>query len=223
MRWRGRLRHLRERWSVVHCRVPHLRARRRLRSVRPSPGRAGEALAHRPADGSGDRGGADGELPHREQVQRQVERARAEGAELLCGGTPPHDAALRAGALLHADRPGGRRQPDGDCPGGSVRSGGVRAAVPRRGRPRSSRPTTPCSGWRAGCGPRTTRRRFASLAASRPGPSGSTPIGRSPSRRRSAASRPAAWDARRASRGCARTWRRRASTSGLNERPIAWP
>ena len=38
--------------------------------------------------------------PHREQVQRQVERARTEGAEVLYGGTPPHDASLRAGAYF---------------------------------------------------------------------------------------------------------------------------
>ena len=38
--------------------------------------------------------------PHREQVQRQVERARTEGAEVLCGGTPPDEAALRAGAYF---------------------------------------------------------------------------------------------------------------------------
>jgi acyl-CoA reductase-like NAD-dependent aldehyde dehydrogenase len=39
-------------------------------------------------------------FPHRDQVQRQVERARAEGAELLCGGTPPHEASLRSGAYF---------------------------------------------------------------------------------------------------------------------------
>jgi aldehyde dehydrogenase (NAD+) len=39
-------------------------------------------------------------FPHREQVHRQVDRARTEGAELLCGGAPPHDAALRSGAYF---------------------------------------------------------------------------------------------------------------------------
>ena len=39
-------------------------------------------------------------FPHREQVQRQVERARTEGADVLCGGTPPADAGLRGGAYF---------------------------------------------------------------------------------------------------------------------------
>jgi aldehyde dehydrogenase (NAD+) len=33
-------------------------------------------------------------------VQQQVQRARADGAELLSGGTPPDDAALRSGAYF---------------------------------------------------------------------------------------------------------------------------
>jgi betaine-aldehyde dehydrogenase len=39
-------------------------------------------------------------FPHRDQVQRQVERARADGAQLLCGGAPPQDGALRSGAYF---------------------------------------------------------------------------------------------------------------------------
>jgi betaine-aldehyde dehydrogenase len=39
-------------------------------------------------------------FPHRDQVLRQVEQARSEGAELLCGGAPPSDPSLRAGAYF---------------------------------------------------------------------------------------------------------------------------
>ena len=39
-------------------------------------------------------------FPHRDQVQRQVERARAEGAEVLCGGAPPRMPSLRSGAYF---------------------------------------------------------------------------------------------------------------------------
>ncbi|MEO8257544.1 MAG: aldehyde dehydrogenase [Acidobacteriota bacterium] len=39
-------------------------------------------------------------FPHREQVARQVERSRTEGAGLLAGGTPPHEAALQSGAYF---------------------------------------------------------------------------------------------------------------------------
>ena len=39
-------------------------------------------------------------FPHREQVRQQVQRACAEGAELLSGGTPPADAALQSGAYF---------------------------------------------------------------------------------------------------------------------------
>jgi betaine-aldehyde dehydrogenase len=39
-------------------------------------------------------------FPHRDQVERQVQRARTEGAEVLYGGGPPQDAALRAGAYF---------------------------------------------------------------------------------------------------------------------------
>ena len=39
-------------------------------------------------------------FPHREHVQRQVEKARTDGAEVLCGGAPPHDSRLHAGAYF---------------------------------------------------------------------------------------------------------------------------
>jgi len=39
-------------------------------------------------------------FPHREQVQRQVERARTDGAEVLWGGAPPPDDSLRAGSYF---------------------------------------------------------------------------------------------------------------------------
>ena len=39
-------------------------------------------------------------FPHRQQVQQQVQRACAEGAELLSGGAPPDDAALQSGAYF---------------------------------------------------------------------------------------------------------------------------
>ena len=36
---------------------------------------------------------------HRDRVAGMVDAARAEGADILCGGTPPDDAALRGGAF----------------------------------------------------------------------------------------------------------------------------
>jgi acyl-CoA reductase-like NAD-dependent aldehyde dehydrogenase len=39
-------------------------------------------------------------FPHRDQVLRQVEQAKAEGAEVVCGGEPPSDPSLRAGAYV---------------------------------------------------------------------------------------------------------------------------
>ena len=64
-----------------------------------------------------------------------VDAARAEGADILCGGTPPATTALAQRRVLpaHGDR---RRRPSRrHRAAGDLRSGAVRAALRRRRRP----------------------------------------------------------------------------------------
>jgi len=58
--------------------------------------RAARGRPVRPEDG----GGPGGQLEHRDRIEAYVERARGEGARVLCGGARPTDSALARGAYV---------------------------------------------------------------------------------------------------------------------------
>ena len=99
-----------------------------------------------------------------EKVAGFVERARAEGGEVVAGGRPRRGAGARGRLLLAADDRRRRRARLVPRAERGLRAGARAVSVQLRGRGACGRPTAPATASPPACGPATSAARTASRA-----------------------------------------------------------